>query len=123
MTPLIDVVFQLLIFLMVSSQFTKVDQRVELPTGPVESSKVNPEMESLTLVIDEKSVITLEDEEVDEEKLGEVIRASIARTGITAMDIRVDQKADSGVLIKAMETARESGVLELGYHKKDVSGQ
>ena len=51
MTPLIDVVFQLLIFLMVSSQFIKPDQRVELPIGPLASAPVDQEFETLTLTI------------------------------------------------------------------------
>ena len=51
MTPLIDVVFQLLIFLMVSSQFIKPDQRVELPTGPLASAPVDQEFETLVLTI------------------------------------------------------------------------
>ena len=77
MTPLIDVVFQLLIFLMVSSQFIKPDRRVELPVGPMESATASPDDLHLSLVITSENVILLEGEETAKEELESKLRDAI----------------------------------------------
>jgi len=119
MTPLIDVVFQLLIFLMVSSQFVKPDRRVELPVGPLASAPVEQERQSLTLTILPDDSLLLENEPVTLADLADKLRDVIGHTEITALEIRGDQKANLGTFITVIETARDNGITELGYHKKN----
>ena len=119
MTPLIDVVFQLLIFLMVSSQFIKPDLRVELPTGPLETAEANPDLEVLKLAILEDNTILLEGEPINREELGSKLRDVIRHTKITSLVIRSDKRADVGTFLPVMEIARESGILNLAYDKKN----
>ena len=118
MTPLIDVVFQLLIFLMVSSQFIKPDQRVELPTGPIESAVVDQEDPVLTLVIDSENQLFLEGVETSEEQLGNRLRDAIKHTDITTLAIRSDESASVGTFLPVIEIAREAGMLNIAYDKK-----
>jgi len=120
MTPLIDVVFQLLIFLMVSSQFIKPDHRVELPTGPATSAPIDQEIESLTLVIEADDKILIEGEETPLASLPDKLRDVIRHTGITSLEIRGDRTSNLGTFITVIETARECGIIDLGYHKKDA---
>ncbi len=119
MTPLIDVVFQLLIFLMVSSQFIKPDHRVDLPTGPVTSAPVSKVKDSLALVIEADNRILLEGSEITLDALPQKIKSLIQETGMESLEIRGDRKAHLGTFITVIETARECGILKLGYHKKD----
>ncbi|MDB4562199.1 biopolymer transporter ExbD, partial [Akkermansiaceae bacterium] len=109
MTPLIDVVFQLLIFLMVSSQFIKPDHRVELPIGPLASAAVSQDDESLTLTILPDNSLLLEDSPVTLENLGSSLHDIIAHTEITALEIRADRISDVGIFITVIETAKENG--------------
>ncbi|MDB4259896.1 biopolymer transporter ExbD [Akkermansiaceae bacterium] len=118
MTPLIDVVFQLLIFLMVSSQFIKPDHRVELPIGPLASAAVSQDDESLTLTILPDNSLLLEDSPVTLENLGSSLHDIIAHTEITALEIRADRISDVGIFITVIETAKENGITNLGYQKK-----
>ncbi|MDB4271268.1 biopolymer transporter ExbD [Akkermansiaceae bacterium] len=118
MTPLIDVVFQLLIFLMVSSQFIKPDHRVELPIGPLASAAVSQDDESLTLTILPDNSLLLEDSPVTLENLGSSLHDIIAHTEITALEIRADRISDVGIFITVIETATENGITNLGYQKK-----
>ncbi|MEJ6727978.1 MAG: biopolymer transporter ExbD [Akkermansiaceae bacterium] len=118
MTPLIDVVFQLLIFLMVSSQFIKPDHRVELPIGPLASAAVSQDDESLTLTILPDNSLLLEDSPVKLENLGTSLHDIIAHTEITALEIRADRISDVGIFITVIETAKENGITNLGYQKK-----
>ncbi|MDB4143084.1 biopolymer transporter ExbD, partial [Akkermansiaceae bacterium] len=113
MTPLIDVVFQLLIFLMVSSQFIKPDHRVELPIGPLASAAVSQDDESLTLTILPDNSLLLEDSPVTLENLGSSLHDIIAHTEITALEIRADRISDVGIFITVIETAKENGITNL----------
>ncbi len=117
MTPLIDVVFQLLIFLMVSSQFIKPDHRVELPIGPLASAPIEQERETLTITILPDDSLLLEDSPVTLENLANKLRDIIGHTEITALEIRGDQASQLGTFITVIETARDNGITELGYHK------
>lgn len=119
MTPLIDVVFQLLIFLMVSSQFIKPDRQVELPAGPLESAPANPDDPHLSLVITAENLILLEGEETTREELGNKLRDAIKHTDIDSLVIRSDQEASVGTLLPVIEIARESGIMNLAYAKKN----
>ena len=118
MTPLIDVVFQLLIFLMVSSQFIKPDHRVELPLGPLASAPVDRDDESLTLTILPDDSLLLEDSPVTLENLASSLRDIISHSEITSLNIRGDQAANLGTFITVIETAKDSGIINLGYQKK-----
>lgn len=119
MTPLIDVVFQLLIFLMVSSQFIKPDRRVELPAGPMESAPANPDEPHLSLHITADNLILLEGEETTREELGSKLRDAIKHTDIDSLVIRSDKTAHVGILLPVIEIARESGIISLAYDKKN----
>ncbi|MDB4384217.1 biopolymer transporter ExbD, partial [Akkermansiaceae bacterium] len=115
MTPLIDVVFQLLIFLMVSSQFIKPDRRVELPAGPMESATSNPDDQHLTLIITAENTILLEGAEIAKEDLDSKLRDAIKHSGIDALVLRVDKAAQAEIIFPVMEIARESGIINLAY--------
>ncbi len=119
MTPLIDVVFQLLIFLMVSSQFIKPDRQVELPAGPLESAPADPDLPHLSLTITATDLILLEGEETSQAELGNKLRDLIKHSDINALVIRSDRKASVGTLLPVIEIARESGIMTLAYDKKN----
>ena len=119
MTPLIDVVFQLLIFLMVSSQFIKPDRQVELPAGPMESAPANPDDPFISLVITSDNTILLEGEETSQEELSDKLRDVIKHTDIDSLVIRSDKSAEVGTLLPVIEIARESGIINLAYDKKN----
>ena len=119
MTPLIDVVFQLLIFLMVSSQFIKPDRRVELPAGPMESATSNPDDQHLNLIITAENTILLEGAEIAKEDLDSKLRDAIKHSGIDALVLRVDKAAQAEIIFPVMEIARESGIINLAYDKQN----
>jgi len=119
MTPLIDVVFQLLIFLMVSSQFIKPDRQVDLPAGPLDSAPGNPDTPHLSLVITAENIILLEGEETSKAELANKLRDAIKHSDIDSLVIRSGQKADVGVLLPVIEIARENGIMGIAYEKKN----
>jgi|TARA_B110000908_G_scaffold147094_1_gene178514 biopolymer transport protein ExbD len=121
MTPLIDVVFQLLIFLMVSSQFTKQEQKVDLPTGAVPAENINFSQEKLILTIQADSQLLLNKQPFEIDEFEQTITHVIEITGIKRLEIRGDQSSELGIFIKIVEIAKLAGIEELSYHKKPQS--
>ncbi len=121
MTPLIDVVFQLLIFMMVSSHFNKPDQQVELPSGSSKAQAVDTQLEKHKLTITNQNEVSLNGEPLPLDKLNHELRIQIQSTGIKRLEIRGDRNADLGTFIEAIEAVKTAGIEQLSYHKKASS--
>ena len=118
LTPLIDVVFQLLIFLMVTSQFIKPDTVVDLPLAPGDAPKVDDQEKKISLVFDADGQILLDEQPIERADLGEAIRELVDQTGVRRAEVRGDKSAQYEVFVEIMETARTNGVESLGVVKK-----
>jgi|MDTC01.2.fsa_nt_gb biopolymer transport protein ExbD len=121
LTPLIDVVFQLLIFLMVSSQFTKPEAVVELPQAPGKAAIVDPARDKISLAIQADGKILLDNKPIPLEALGLAI-GKMVETGVTRVEVRGDQVSEYGIFVEVMEIARAQGVESLGVVKKREGG-
>ncbi len=117
LTPLIDVVFQLLIFLMVSSQFTKPEAVIDLPQAPGDAAAVDPNREKIAITIQADGTVVLDDQPVPNQELAEAIRARV-ESGVKRAEVRGDQLSQYGRFVEIMETAREQGVETIGIVKK-----
>lgn len=120
MTPLIDVVFQLLIFLMVSSQFVKQDREVELPAGAASSEEISPQAEekSHMVTITAENELILNGVEKTVEEFESAMAETLKHSEIKRLEIRGDTASNLGTFIKILETAKAVGVESLSYHKK-----
>ncbi len=119
LTPLIDVVFQLLIFLMVSSQFTKPDVVVELPQAGKDAPKVDPERDKIAIAIEADGTVTVDGAVTSREDLARVIREAAAKLTEKRVEIRGDRDSNFGVFVEVMETARANGITSIGVVKKN----
>ncbi len=122
LTPLIDVVFQLLIFLMVSSQFTKPEAVVDLPQAQSGAGTVDLSREKLSFAIEADGTILLDAEVVSRENLGAVIQQRVEKDSVKRVEIRGDQAANYGVFIEVLETARIHGIESIGILMKKGEG-
>lgn len=118
MTPLIDVVFQLLIFLMVSSQFTKPEEKVNLPTGTAATETIKKSKKTHTLTITADHQVFLGEIPIQVGNISEKLSTLIAQLQIKSLEIRGDKTSELGIFIEIIETAKSSGVVDLSYHKK-----
>lgn len=118
MTPLIDVVFQLLIFLMVSSHFSKPEQNVNLPSGGVKSSVVDTKVEKHVVTITAENEITLNQEPVTMKGFTERLSSLIGESAVKRLEIRGDTESQLGTFIAIMEQAKVAGIEALSYRKK-----
>jgi len=107
-TPLIDVLFLLLIFLMVSSTFLE-HPAIELDL-PRASTSEPVRVDSLRLAIPEDGRLLLEGEEVEPAALRERLREAAGENPELLLILEADRGADYGRVVEALDAAREAGV-------------
>jgi biopolymer transport protein ExbD len=118
MTPLIDVVFQLLIFLMVSSQFTKPEQAIDLPQTPGESSLVDPSPDKLTVSLAENGEIFVNQELVALGDLRAKLSSWSASGNTKRVEIRGDRDGRYGRFVEVIEIVSLAGFDNVAIVKK-----
>ncbi|MEN8167579.1 MAG: biopolymer transporter ExbD [Pseudomonadota bacterium] len=123
-TPLIDVVFLLLIFFMVSTTFERETQiRVDLPEATGESQKERPE--ELDITIDRHGIFYVNKMEVVNTEI-ETLKKAISKAVGDKRDLPVIINADAmtphQAVMTAMDAASQLGLLHMTFtaqHPRD----
>jgi biopolymer transport protein ExbD len=108
LTPLIDVVFQLLIFFMVTTTFVSFENRVKvnLPSGDfaaVEPSK------NITVTITEDNTIYLNGKLIDPIRITESIAAELKKAPEKIVVLEADKNVLHGKVISVMDLLKKGG--------------
>jgi len=115
LTPLIDVVFLLLIFFMVSTTFKKETSiKVDLPEAT--AKPVKNQKKAFELVIDSKGRYFIKNKALVNQELKTLKRILIKNLGRHSKQpfvIRADNKAPHGSVVTVMDAARQLGILNL----------
>jgi biopolymer transport protein ExbD len=107
LTPLIDVVFLLLIFFMLTSHFVREENiKVDLP---VAQSGVPDDMEYVQVVLDAQGRILLRDHFIDMSELGVRLQEELARQPEKVVRIRGDKAVTLGLAVGVLDAARQAG--------------
>ncbi len=116
-TPLIDVVFLLLIFFMVSTTFERESEiRVALPEASEEQVQARDEL--ILVVIDANEQVYIGDQPLADAKtatIGAALREQAAGLAETPVVIRADAAVSHQVVIKVMDAARQSGLVNITF--------
>jgi len=115
LTPLIDVVFLLLIFFMVSTTFEHQSRiQIELPEATAEATK--PDDESLEIIIDAQGRFFLGDQQVVNTELktlkGAISKVVGEREGLPVI-IRADAKTPHQAVITALDATSQLGMTRI----------
>lgn len=110
-TSLIDVLFLLLIFLMVSTTFLEQPGiKLELPEA---QSAVLVEQKEFTLFVDKEGKVFLNDSEVRIEDLEARIKKVLPEMKKGAIILKADQDVSHGIVVRLMDIVKRSGVKKL----------
>ncbi len=105
-TPLIDIVFLLLIFFMLSSHFvTQPGLKITLPTAV--TAKLHSE-EDIIVFITEDNKLILNGKEVVLDKLRAELEIKLDKAGKKTVVIKADAKVDLGLAVKVMDRAKQA---------------
>lgn len=105
--PLVDIVFLLLIFFMLTANFiTRPGIKVTLPGA--KSSEPRKE-QRVTVFISGNNEIYLNDAEVNINGLEDALRDSLETVKEKVVVLKADEKVNLGLAVQTMDTAREAG--------------
>ncbi len=117
-TPLIDVVFLLLIFFMVSTTFDRYSEmRIELPKADVEAEQVE-RPKSIELSIDREGRYYVNQNEVvntSVDTLSRALKKALSGEESLPVVINADARTPHQAVISAMEAAGQAGLYELSF--------
>ena len=112
LTPLMDIMFLLVIFFAVSTTF-KVFPGISVDLPGAESEAIQEEEKSLTAVLTETGEIFIDGEAIDTDKLVDTLRARQEESPISMFILEADRKAQHGHVVVLMDAAKQAGILQL----------
>ncbi len=118
-TNLVDVIFVLLIFFILSTTFTK-QTGLEI-TKPQAATASQLDKGSLTVGVSQEGILSIQDRQVDLAMLQNILRQEMAKNPEKALIILADRGADMGVVVDVMDEANLAGIknVSVGAAKAD----
>lgn len=110
-TSLIDVLFLLLIFLMVSSSFLK-EQGIKLDL-PETGKTVLVEKKKFTLFVRKDGQLYLNEKKITLESLEKTLKKNLQKIKDESLILKGDKKIEYGKVVKIMEIVKKSGIKRL----------
>ncbi len=114
LTPMLDVIFQLLIFFMVATTFQKDEREinVELPQATT-GSELSTENDEIIIHVRRDGSLVLRGEEVNSEELARQLAASAERNPQTPVMIRGDRLVHHEDVVGVMDACGLAGLTSL----------
>ena len=112
LTPLVDVVFLLLIFFLLSTTFITIRYgiKVKLPTTTTPQERIE---ENIVISITKDNELYIGKKWVKEKDLITLLRKDIKKKGALVL-INADKDVKHGKVVKVMDLAKQAGVRNLG---------
>ena len=108
MGPLMDIVFILLIFFVVTSSFTR-ETGVDV-TKPQAQSASQLEKENLLIAITREGTIHMNERQVDLASLQDLLKQSLAKAPDREAVVIADKESETGVLVQVIDMCNLAGV-------------
>ncbi len=118
MTPMLDVVFILLIFFIVTASFVK-EAGIEV-NRPEAATAVKKERANILVAISDTGEIWINKRQVDIRSVQANIERLKAENPQGTVVIQADKKATTDTLIKVMDAARAAGVFDVSIAAQEV---
>ena len=119
MTPMIDVVFQLVLFFVLTSH--AINEPVIKIVLPESKTAVDIDGATLTISVS-SSAVFLEDREVAVEGLGAALKSRAAQEHATEVRIKADRRADIGRLVQVIDQVRMADMKNFAIVTEEAAG-
>jgi len=106
MAPLIDVVFLLLIFFMLTSNFMPTSVPLNLPQA---SSKETSDSAKVIVSLDGEGRISISETLVTDGEFENLLKIELRKNATSVVHFRGDKSVDYGIFLQLMSRARASG--------------
>lgn len=111
MTPMLDVVFIMLIFFIVTTSFVR-ESGVEV-NRPSAATATEQNKAGIFVAIKESGEIYIDRKQIDIQRVRANLERLIAAQGDVGMVIQADKETRHGIVVKVMDAAREAGILQI----------
>ena len=113
-TPLIDVVFLLIIFFLVATSFQRIQRELEvdLPSAKT-AATVSTDIQPIAVTVSKDGTITMAEKEVLLEDLPERLRAAVASARKPRVFVRGDAKTFHENIIDVLSACQEAGITDV----------
>jgi biopolymer transport protein ExbD len=119
-TPLMDIVFQLLIFFVMTSALLQSALPLELPGSPADHDPVEAE---LIISVDREGAVFLNDSPASLEAVEEVLRSLAAEKPQAPVLLRGDKQLDYGRFFTVLDRVRGTGILTINLAYEEYEEQ
>ena len=110
LTPLIDVIFQLLLFFILSTTF-KNSPSFEVDLPQVSSDQMIMDDNTWTLTVGADGRMVAVDREVEQDQLLELLKEQVSLNPELSLMIEADETLTHGSVVKIMDVAQEAGIV------------
>ncbi|QYJ75576.1 biopolymer transporter ExbD [Shewanella sp. FJAT-52076] len=117
MTPMLDIIFIMLIFFIVTTSFVK-------PMGidynkPESAQKSRAKGDNVFITVSKTGLVTMEGRQVDVERITANIERKLAETPGAAVLIQADGETLHGTVVEVMDKVKEAGVHKISVTQSD----
>ncbi len=119
MTPMLDIVFILLIFFIVTAVFVQERSISLVPPPPSKNDEPQKSNPVILIQITDRDVVFVNDQLTDVRRVGPAIERFRADKGDSAILIVPDDEASHGVVISVFDAAKNTGAPTMIQRQKD----
>jgi biopolymer transport protein TolR len=112
-TPLVDVMLVLLVIFIITAPLMASSIRLDLPRSDAGKSGDVPR--SVSLTVDAKGQVFLNDQPVSEDELARRLASAAAASRDTEVQLRADQTVPYGRIVALMGVANKAGLGRIGF--------
>ena len=120
MTPMLDIVFIMLIFFIVTTSFVK-PMGIEYNTPENNTPTNSKKSDNILISIEKSGLIKLGDRLVDVERVTANVQQRLAEAPDAAVLIQAEKEARHGLVVKVMDQVKIAGVEKISVTEKDKS--
>jgi len=116
LTPMIDVVFQLLVFFMVATTFLDPEKEIDIELPEATSGEAGgAEIEEIIINVSEDGTIVMGGAEVTGEQLVDTLKAAARQDPDQPVTIRGDERARHGRIVTVLDACGQAGLLNMRF--------
>jgi biopolymer transport protein ExbD len=118
LTPMLDVVFIMLIFFIVTASFVK-EAGIDVQRPPAQTAE-NKDKGNILIAITESGQIWIDRHQVDEDSLQANIERLHGENPQGSIVIQADKNSQNSLLVQVMDAARDAGVNQIAISAEGV---
>ncbi|MBT3191937.1 MAG: biopolymer transporter ExbD [Verrucomicrobia bacterium] len=116
MTPMIDVVFQMIIFFIVTLKMDEnINENIELEDAPESPVYKGEDKRTIIIEVDRRGWLSINNYQLTETKLRQIVRARYNKFGTFPVMIRADKKTEHKDVRKVMDICTDVGLWRIDF--------